>query len=1130
MSTINDDAISKKQLNDLLDSYKAHWKERWKNESFKWVALKCFQDNWDINAPDFSAMFKKATEKTDSLLAAPNSYPRGMILDFAKVDQEATRAMFAELYDESKELQGRIATFRKKAEDFRESHDPGTWKSHFQSVNVVSTYLWLRYPAKYFIYKLGIFNKVAECLGFEKANGNIDAEKKAVLCFEKYDKICSAIKTRQDICDMIRNELDETCFSDDDMHTVTLDFAHYLGKYYDAEKDAGKINPVNTEDLMNILKNYSELIPDEHDGSYELMRETINAYAQLEDFSAVDYTDLDLIYLMAIITSRDNGDNKKERIMKNHLLTDDQKGHLTSTIDHITENVSQNKYSNIVIPKSTKEKQQMGFGMFGTGFYTFKPCVSDSWTQQIQEFIHMLTEIRDMTDDDEIFKCAEKIVKYPIKGFGAGVLSVILHCLKPYTFPIINGNEKMGDIFSDLGISLKQKRLGETYIANCRNIKSFRDKHFVFKNYRIFDLVARKVYENDGSKEYYPYVLTVDQWKTFLKEDAEKYPKTLVMLRKMLELGGETSCKQLSDELGENPTAYVSRGSNFGKRARKRFDLPEFYDENGDKWEFLIPFNGRRGKSEEGSFYFWSLKPELKEALEAMNGMENKDNLLKFDHNIILYGPPGTGKTYYTAYYAVAICEGISLKKAFEMEYADVLTKYNAYKEQNRIAFTTFHQSYGYEEFIEGIRPIMAEEGEDGEETGEVRYEIKPGAFKKFCDNAGSDINGDYKKMGLNDSPVVWKVSLGGAGDNEVRRDCLENNRIRIGWDEYGPDVTQETQFSHGGRIVLNAFYNKMRIGDIVVSCYSSELTDAIGVVTGDGEWDDSFRQYKRVRRVKWIIKGIKESVLNINGNKLMMLASVYKMDILPKDILSIVRKYKGIPEGTEKKQNYVFIIDEINRGNISKIFGELITLIEDGKRIGASEEMTVKLPYSGKPFGVPSNVYIIGTMNTADRSIALMDTALRRRFRFIEKMPEPSILKGIKIEADGQILDVSSMLDVINKRVECLYDREHTIGHAFFTPLRYMENPSVAAIRDIFEKSIIPLLQEYFYEDYEKIRLVLGDNAKEDEGTQFITRNGNMGGIFRGKVSEDDYNEFSYKINKNAFGNILSYMGIIGD
>lgn len=495
--------------------------------------------------------------------------------------------------------------------------------------------------------------------------------------------------------------------------------------------------------------------------------------------------------------------------------------------------------------------------------------------------------------------------------------------------------------------------------------------------------------------------------------------------------------------------------------------------------------------------------------------------------NTILYGPPGTGKTYYTVIYAVAAIENKDLPAVESEDYAEVLQRYNRYKEQKRIEFTSFHQAYGYEEFIEGIKPVVRTDAGADEEPGEIQYQIEPGIFKKFCERADRARVAPVGSadFGMNDSPNIWKVSLEGTGDNPTRRECMEGGHIRIGWDEYGEEISDETDFSEaGGKKPLNAFISRMQTGDIVLSCYSASSIDAIGVVAGEYEWHDEYARFKRLRKVNWIVKGIRENIIAANGGVSMTLSSVYRMaNIALSDVFKLIEKYHLVQPSSQTghHENYVFIIDEINRGNISKIFGELITLIEPVKRTGQAEEMKAVLPYSQKAFGVPDNVYIIGTMNTADRSVAMLDTALRRRFSFKEMLPNPGVLADVSVE---DIL-LGRLLARMNERISILYDREHTIGHAYFMPLKF--SPTVDTLAEIFKNHVLPLLQEYFYEDYEKIRLVLGDNRKDNQEEQFIIARKNDFGKLFGNIEIGLENEYSYEINYDAFENIEAYRTI---
>lgn len=637
------------------------------------------------------------------------------------------------------------------------------------------------------------------------------------------------------------------------------------------------------------------------------------------------------------------------------------------------------------------------------------------------------------------------------------------------------------------------------------------------------ELISKSDNEYWPSLEEYNPGITSEQWADFILKDVEKYPSTLEMLVAMFDNGGKATCKHLAKVLGVETSACISRGANFGRRAAKHFGISEYKDKekDGKDTPFVTCFVGRYV---EDNLYEWKLRDELKEALEMlMDQGKIKEQMKKFkkslnesqyDKNMILYGPPGTGKTYNTAIYAVAICKGESLDTIKQMPYADVMIEYEKLKKAGRVAFTTFHQSYGYEEFIEGIKPIVDQTKKD------VGYTIEPGVFKKFCDNARI-IESDGAGTSVNAQAQIWKLTIMNGEMNPIKQECFEEGNARMGFDYDSPDA--------------RAFVEDVAPGDIILSFKTRKTIDGIGVVTGDIEELASKETYQLSRKVTWLATNIDEDITSINADKLlhrMTFAKVPNMQL--KDILEIAEKYSTGVNTTEVVENvepYVFIIDEINRGNISKIFGELITLIENTKRAGMPEAASAILPYSGEPFSVPSNVYILGTMNTADRSIALMDTALRRRFQFEEMMPDTEVL--IKIGADkinqaGIELNVAAMLETINERIEYLFDREHTIGHAFFTGLK--DEPTVEKLASIFKKSVIPLLQEYFYEDYSKIMLVLGDNGKSKDSQKFIiAKEIKPNLIFRGDTSDIDIPDYAYEIQDDAFYDIMSYIEITG-
>lgn len=468
---------------------------------------------------------------------------------------------------------------------------------------------------------------------------------------------------------------------------------------------------------------------------------------------------------------------------------------------------------------------------------------------------------------------------------------------------------------------------------------------------------------------------------------------------------------------------------------------------------------------------------------EILSKKENQNPPL----NQILYGPPGTGKTYHTIDKALEI---ISNEEKIQIPSEDDRVNrkklFDEYVEKGQIVFTTFHQSYGYEEFIEGIKPRI-----DRENSKEVEYEIKDGIFKELCKKALDKkikiINNE--DISIDKNSKVWKISLG--ANASLRDECFEKNKICIGWNDIPKNKDERfLNLGSNNKNSIISFVDYMQIGDLVCVFNTSTTIKGIGVITSDVKYNED-EEYQTYREVSWISQDDEINILDLNSDKILVQKTVYELyRISPNDLLEKIKSsnlneakdnlndLKIVEDNTKK--NFIIIIDEINRGNVSKIFGELITLIEPSKRIGESEGLKVTLPYSGEKFGVPKNVYIIGTMNTADRSITSLDTALRRRFEFIEMMPKSNVLSD---NCEG--VNLQELLKAINMRIEYLLDREKTIGHAFFIGIDSLEK-----LKNVFQNKIIPLLQEYFYNDYALIDAVLNKNGmleKQDINSDYL-------------------------------------------
>ncbi len=453
---------------------------------------------------------------------------------------------------------------------------------------------------------------------------------------------------------------------------------------------------------------------------------------------------------------------------------------------------------------------------------------------------------------------------------------------------------------------------------------------------KVTEELEQKVKENESKErnnqneekeieDWYPSIdeynpnISADRWIELLKDRTIFDNDSLVVMKRIKNCGGIASCKQLSDKYGLKIIDYNRISSSLAKRVYKTTNCKLMYrqDTKNPIWYFILYV----GKYDENNIYFWKLRNELSVALDKIDlsevqlyeqgyGMSENNQPL----NQILYGPPGTGKTYNTIIKAMEIIGTIKInydKEHNVLNYEELQEEFNKLKQSKQIEFITFHQSYSYEEFIEGIKPVINKK----DNNNDIKYEYKKGIFKELCLRAEKD-----------------------------------------------------------------------------------------------------------------------------------------------------------------KGNNYVIVIDEINRGNISKIFGELITLIEENKRIGNKHELKLTLPYSKESLGIPNNLYIIGTMNTSDRSIASVDIALRRRFKFIEMMPKENLITDISLGNDKTFIDIFKAL---NEKIIILLDRDHQIGHSYFMSNKVSK---LEDLKNVWFNEILPLLNEYFYNDWEKLQALLGEASKNND------------------------------------------------
>lgn len=498
--------------------------------------------------------------------------------------------------------------------------------------------------------------------------------------------------------------------------------------------------------------------------------------------------------------------------------------------------------------------------------------------------------------------------------------------------------------------------------------------------------------------------------------------------------------------------------------------------------------------------------------------------------NKILFGPPGTGKTYHTVNEALCILDPAFLA-AHETDRAALKQRFDAFAQAGFIRFVTFHQSFSYEDFVEGIRATR------DETSGSLSYDVEDGIFKQVCEAARSrNVAVSGPGIGIS-GRSIWKVSLGDSGtEGHIFDECMAKDIALLGFGS-GVDLTgvmsraeiverlqavdPQIKSSDYAVTALDLFVRRVQVGDLIVVSQGNLKFRAIGEVTGgyvhvDRGDVDSYAQGRPVRWLRQYEPARPYADLMENRFSQMTIYEPRPGTINLDRLAALLA-----PEQAHEPEPRVLIIDEINRGNISRIFGELITLIEPSKRAGCPEALEVTLPYSKDRFSVPRNVHLIGTMNTADRSLAGLDVALRRRFEFIEILPNPDALAGVVVGG----IPVDALLATMNRRIEVLLGRDYTLGHAYFLGLK--DDPSLERLAEVFRRQVLPLLQEYFFEDWQKIAWVLNDHRKP-EALCFLQRAKVGMTELLGNDIELPGEGRLWTINHEAFGNPQAYLRII--
>lgn len=1076
------------------------------SELYKWETFQHFKDNWKDDY-DESNILQNLTSsfnyENNNLWSGSHYLPFKSIKDYATKYPQKVSEMFHELYDESKDLHVRMLHFETAAKEILKKLYPTENWDHYQSPRAMLLYLSLRYPDKYYLYKNGMFNDFCKISNYWPPFGAAKSLDYTVI--DEFLTMCNELKKEllkdDELIEMHKKRLPSSITFEDGNNLLVQDFIYSVSTY---------LNPNN--------KKQGEPIT----------------------------------FILANITW--NSKDWKE-------VSEDASGHAWVGGDNIPHESWNFDFDN----ERNEEGKVLGFAKF-----THPPKVEGS-------------------NNLIIFYSKGQIVGFYGK---AEVLKEVVDINEKESYNLIGDQEysivldKKIDGVKEKGYLEGKERVGQVGFGYIQNSSI------------VLDILNEAVSLNPSQEEQIQKIIEWVETAPATTGDESRLIELLaeigyedsvglysIMERLIASLNIEIGDPRIHYTLPKNKLIGLTIGQKYASIIEiiRRANTYRYFDTSkGDK-NWLKSANSIQEMSNQFETILNSAKAELAKTDKTSYAKYSSDTLEKslfdpkykqyifakaFNKNIkaqdmsselnqIFFGPPGTGKTYHTINEAIKIVDPVFYEKHKEdrtklKERFKLLLLKEDNEDIGQIGFTTFHQSFSYEDFIEGIKPLEPVEGDTY-----LKYEIQEGIFKRICRIAGDSLRANRieseNKINLSEDDFnkaqFYKISLGNTQleeDKEIFDYCIEHECITIGFGE-GKNLSgmnerelrdwgSNSNISDDATRSLNYFKNFLKEGNYILVSNGNHYLRAIGRVLGEYEFKESpfadKSTFNHFRKVEWLYIGEDVPAKDVYFKNFTQ-KTIYKLEKSEVKKEFFVKGAKSDNLNLPKNpKNYVLIVDEINRGNVSSIFGELITLIEKDKRAGTDEELSVLLPYSKKQFKVPHNVYIIGTMNTADRSIEALDTALRRRFSFKEMPPKSDLLapnrmfwellwkykdldwehKDYKPKEEGLLslfgasdkfmkdrvakweafkkegqketqvfelpesefkgVNLSVMLETINNRIEKLLDKDHKIGHSYF-----LNVCSDTDLRNTFKDKVIPLLEEYFFGDFGKISLVLGSS-----------------------------------------------------